>query len=66
MARHRKGRHKIVLCNAIIDLGGGHTYTCGRHTHDRTGKCQVHRPAPPTRGASYPIMPRQIREERAS
>lgn len=62
----KRGMHKVFLCDEIVDLGGGRGYTCGRHTKDRRGKCQFHRPPPAEKGPRQPlrpIMPRQIRLE---
>lgn len=43
VARHTKrGRKKVYLCDAIVELERGNRYVCGRHTKNKSGRCTQH------------------------
>lgn len=59
-----RGMARVRLCDQIIDLGGGRTYVCMRHTRERSGKCNLHRPPSATPHPNPPpsIDPARLRD----
>jgi hypothetical protein len=53
----QRGIKTVRLCQEIITLPGGQTYTCGHHTKNPDARCTMHRPPPGERVSKAPAGP---------